>query len=1440
MADSDKLRIKPLQSGDNYRLWRIRIEAACDAKNLDDVLNRERNPHSDPDKKAKFAGDMRKASGIIVAALSNEPLRIVRSEIRKPYSMIKKLNERYDSKSAASCISKMTELISLRYDSLSKDIGGHIDKMAGIVEQLADMDTSIPDELAIALLIASINVFEMAPIAAAIKTMPDDSADWGSVTTRLIEEQHSIRIKMKPERTAKATRRCEICGKTHFTKDCWLNPKNPNNRLQLKERPGKDSKGKRYFNKSEKESDEKKRDQSRPKTPRAAVARANVCNNAAHRRRMMLDSGTTTHMTPDEDELFSTVNCNVSISLGDDSCVQASCKGTNAVTWSGLEGTTEVHLSETLAARDLAMKLLSVPALTKKGMAVLFLPSKTLIVDLRENYKVIGVSHREDDGLYYIGMDGSDHAGTSLSTTDRAMKALARQFTESDETSDIDSSLSIDDACSTQYEDGDTSDEHNDDEYINSDTEDCYSSQTNESDDELPSDDSEVNLCVMAKATESDGAIWHKRLEHHGTPIELRDMMNSGTLPPVKQTAEGCDPCMKGKFKRFFRGSLTKESQPGKIHADLVGRVKPRSVDGYEYFLTIIDEATRYADTRPLEKKSDASPALLSFMKRFERQAGVKLRALHTDDGSEFFKARGEFEELGVKITTSTAYTPTSNGLIERTQGVLLSYARSCLEQARLPLTYWTHALEHVTKGRNVIVHSATGKPPYTDIFGHSAEYVKHMRPFGCRVLFQRVQKKLEKFEGRLREGICLGNLDGGIYKVLTSTGIVKTKHVRFFESTFHGKSLLDKQNSTATTLDGHSNTVLEIDDYISDSQENNAVFFNIGEHTDVTMLGGEENVPANIDEAGHTDTPNLAITEEQFEQLTHYPAKPSSFRDSDSDDDEDSDNARGDPSWTPSANAALPHDITTCDEPTLAVAMKSPEANEWQNAIVEEFKTLEKAGTWIKQKTSTKNVLPTGMVLRLKRDEHGLPSKFKARLVARGNLQRNGDYTQENRYAPVASFDLVRILVALSASFGWKRHQKDVKGAFLHSRLPIDTDIWIKLSKIDGIPAADGSVVKLVKSLYGLREAPKLWYQTLSARLIEMGGKRIAVSDCLFMMEKHGSMALILIYVDDLGMFGDEKVIMFVKAKLGKYLKLTDLGESTFFLGVLIRETEKTIILTQKPLIKRIMQLSNMETCKPAKTPLPISHVLYEARSEPTKDEEQSMKMVPYKEVLGSLLFLSTSTRPDISTAVSMLGKFAASPLPRHWNAMKHVIRYLSGTQDYGLVFKKKCGHDLGAWSDAEWARDEHKRRSRSGILITIGSNPVIWTSKLQPSVALSTTEAEFYALSECIREVNWVRQLFIELDIEMSSPTPVQQDKLGAIKWTKEVQGLRNVKHVRIRYHFVKEAVQRKDVEVVYTPSVENKADPLTKVLGGSLFDTHRKEQNVMSSSEGGRVTY
>lgn len=404
-----------------------------------------------------------------------------------------------------------------------------------------------------------------------------------------------------------------------------------------------------------------------------------------------------------------------------------------------------------------------------------------------------------------------------------------------------------------------------------------------------------------------------------------------------------------------------------------------------------------------------------------------------------------------------------------------------------------------------------------------------------------------------------------------------------------------------------------------------------------------------------------------------------------------------------------LPTSITTSDEPSLKEALNSEESVYWKGAIEDEFQTVEDAGTYVDSTVPDKRPIPSGIILKLKRDFRGFTARFKARLVARGNLQYVEDNSYAARYAPVACFDLERILLSLSASFGWIRHQVDVKGAFLYSVLPDTTSIWLKLPNINGIEWANGRVVRLIKSLYGLREAPKLWYATLSKCLQGIGFRRMACSDCLFMIVKGSERVILLAYVDDLALFGNLELIQFVKEKLKKAFNITDLGASQQFLGVTIQEEKDNISLSQIPLIQKLLTATNMTTCKPTRSPLPLSHILYEARKELNTDEFSNMEMVPYRQVLGSLLYLSTQTRPEPATAVSMLEKVASGAAPRHWQAMKHVLRYLRGTQNYGLIMERNNGADLHSCSDADWARDLEKRRSRSGIALTIGGNPIM-----------------------------------------------------------------------------------------------------------------------------------
>ena len=183
----------------------------------------------------------------------------------------------------------------------------------------------------------------------------------------------------------------------------------------------------------------------------------------------------------------------------------------------------------------------------------------------------------------------------------------------------------------------------------------------------------------------------------------------------------------------------------------------------------------------------------------------------------------------------------------------------------------------------------------------------------------------------------------------------------------------------------------------------------------------------------------------------------------------------------------------------------------------------------------------------------------------------------------------------------------------------------------------------------------------------------------------------------------------MYVKQRISGIFKTTDLGTCTHFIGMKIEHLPDGLFLSQRPFAEKIIELAGMKNAKSIKSPLPLSHPLYKEKTTPTKDEIDAMTGIPYREVLGSLLFLATRTRPDLATAVSMLGKFQQAPKVEHWKSMKSVIRYLIQTIDHGLLLPRDQEALLEAWSDADWARDHHKRRSRSGYLVTVGGGPVV-----------------------------------------------------------------------------------------------------------------------------------
>ena len=269
-------------------------------------------------------------------------------------------------------------------------------------------------------------------------------------------------------------------------------------------------------------------------------------------------------------------------------------------------------------------------------------------------------------------------------------------------------------------------------------------------------------------------------------------------------------------------------------------------------------------------------------------------------------------------------------------------------------------------------------------------------------------------------------------------------------------------------------------------------------------------------------------------------------------------------------------------------------------------------------------------------------------------------------------------------------------------------------------------------------------------------------------------------------------------------------------------RDRENRVMSINQPnYVKAVLAKFGMSDCKPVPTPIEPG-VKYSKMA----DGEEGFDVQTYQQAIGCLTYLSTSTRPDISTAVNMLSQFMSCPSAVHWVAVKRILRYLKGTSNHGLVYIGGNNDTLLGYSDADWAGDVVTRRSTSGYVFQYGRSSISWCSRRQATVAKSSTEAEYVALSIATQEVIWLRRLFTDLGVDVGAPTCVTmifEDNQGAIELSKNPKHNRT-KHIDVSYHFVRERVASKEVDVRYCPTEYNVADIMTKGLSKHVYEKFR----------------
>lgn len=490
--------------------------------------------------------------------------------------------------------------------------------------------------------------------------------------------------------------------------------------------------------------------------------------------------------------------------------------------------------------------------------------------------------------------------------------------------------------------------------------------------------------------------------------------------------------------------------------------------------------------------------------------------------------------------------------------------------------------------------------------------------------------------------------------------------------------------------------------------------------------------------------------------------------------------------------------------------AVHTPEATEWREAMDQEMKSLKKNQVWDLTPLPTgKKAVGSRWVFKLKTGSDGNTTSFKARLVAQGFSQRFGaDY--DETFSPVVRMESVRTLIAVATQRRMELHQVDVTTAFLNGILQEE----VYMRQPEGYQTKQENLVcKLRKSIYGLKQSPRCWNAALDTQLRKMDLIQSDSDPCIYTSTDRG--LYIGVYVDDIILAGEVSEIQKAKEELGREFAIKDLGRLSYFLGITVQQTpakEKTW-MGQPAYVEQLLEAQGMSKCKAIGSPAePGSHLVK------ANETEEETSQQPYQSLIGSLLYLSNCTRPDIAFSVGVLAKFSSHPTKAHWTAAKRVLRYLQGTCNYGVMFESQENEVCRGYSDADWAGDREDRRSTSGYVFQIGLGPVSWRSRKQTTVALSTAEAEYVALASAAQEAVWLRKLHEDLGYSSREPTTILEDNQSAIAMAKNPQFHGRAKHIDIRHHFVRELVEEKAIQLVYCASEEMIADLLTKGLTGA----------------------
>lgn len=444
--------------------------------------------------------------------------------------------------------------------------------------------------------------------------------------------------------------------------------------------------------------------------------------------------------------------------------------------------------------------------------------------------------------------------------------------------------------------------------------------------------------------------------------------------------------------------------------------------------------------------------------------------------------------------------------------------------------------------------------------------------------------------------------------------------------------------------------------------------------------------------------------------------------------------------------------------------------------------------------------------VFKVKLDQDGHPAVYKARLVAQGFTQKFGvDYDEV--FAPVARSETFRVLLTVASSKKMSVKQFDFKTAFLNGTL--EEEIYLR--QPPGFQEQKNKVLRLNKSLYGLKQAAKVWNDTVHRELLKCGCTQSDYDKCLYSIHDGDAELYLIIHVDDLLIAcNDNNLVNRVVKQLKSVFELKELGEANHYLGIDIsRDQQGVFLISQSSYIDKIVMEAGLTEAKGSKYPVdPGYYKLTDDKLMSSNDD--------YRKLIGMLLYLSINTRPDIAAGVSILSQKISKPTQTDMTEVKRLIRYIKSTRNLKLRLGGMTSNSITVFSDANWAEDRRDRKSNSGYLISLNGGVISWCCKKQSLVTLSSCEAEYVALCETAKQLTWIRNLVNDIGIQINDPITIKTDSQSAMALSTSQKASNRSKHIDLRYHYIRDMVQQNKYKLEYVSTEDNVADMLTKPLG------------------------